>query len=288
MNATANTTNVSLKRNKPKGFVRSFDISKTYKLTDKDADLFARLKADIYAGSVFPTVRKDEIHFYHAGGCLYKLKGTSFIRDSAYEKYSLNTDRMNSYDKAKKQNQNRYSNAVGIAKERQLLDRLNSNTFNPNFRSRVVVLDVEVRLNGAIGVDKKCDLVLLNTETRQIMFVEGKVFKDKRVNVAVGFVPEVIEQVKTYTMGINEQADVIETQYAQHIRIINDLFQTKYNLLNRLVSTAKLLVYEKPEKPNSNGQYSINTINMALGSKNVMWVPAGNQPRVEEIWDALC
>lgn len=269
------------------GFIRSFDSSKIEKLSAASAELFARLKNDTYAGFVFPAVRRDEIHFYYKGGCLYKFNGTSFARDKAYKAYRDRTDGLEEYAKAKRQNENKFTKTGGSAKERQLLDRLNSHTFNRERKTKVVVLDVEIRLNGTVGKNKKCDMVLLNTITRQIMFVEGKVFSDNRVNRTVGNSLEVIEQVNMYTTGIAEQAQAIALQYAEHIRIINNLFGTEYETKNSLVTTAKLLVYETPKNPTDNGRYSIETINTALGADNVMWVVSGDEPSIDEIWDAL-
>jgi hypothetical protein len=269
------------------GFIRSFDSSKIKKLSDASAELFAKLKNDTYAGLVFPAVRKGEVHFYYKGGCLYKFNGISFARDKAYGAYSDRTDGLDEYAKAKRQNENKFTNTGGSAKERQLLDRLNSHTFNRERKTKTVVLDMEIRLNGTVGENKKCDMVLLNTETRQIMFVEGKVFSDNRVNRKVGNRPEVIEQVNIYTAGLAEQAQAIELQYAEHISIINALFGTTYEVNNCLVTTAKLLVYETPKNPNDNGRYSIDAINAALGAENVMWVASGEEPGIDEIWDAL-
>jgi hypothetical protein len=269
------------------GFIRSFDSSKIKKLSDASAELFAKLKNDTYAGLVFPAVRKGEVHFYYKGGCLYKFNGISFARDKAYGAYSDRTDGLDEYAKAKRQNENKFTNTGGSAKERQLLDRLNSHTFNRERKTKTVVLDMEIRLNGTVGENKKCDMVLLNTETRQIMFVEGKVFSDNRVNRTVGNRPEVIEQVNIYTAGLAEQAQAIELQYAEHISIINALFGTTYEVNNCLVTTAKLLVYETPKNPNDNGRYSIDAINAALGAENVMWVASGEEPGIDEIWDAL-
>lgn len=269
------------------GFIRNFDSSKIDKLSNANAELFAQLKTDTYAGLVFPAVRKGEVHFYYKGGCLYKFNGVSFARDKAYGAYSDRTDGLDEYEKAKRQNENKFTNTGGSAKERQLLDRLNSHTFNRNCKTKVVVLDIEIRLNGTVGENKKCDMVLLNTETRQIMFVEGKVFSDNRVNRTVGNSPEVIEQVNIYTAGLAEQAQTIVTQYAQHIRIINDLFGTSYEADISLITTAKLLVYETPKNPTNNGRYSIEAINTALGVDNVMWVTSGDEPGIDEIWDAL-
>jgi len=269
------------------GFIRSFDCSKIDKLSGASAELFVRLKKDIYAGLVFPAVRIGEVHFYYKGGCLYKFNGSSYVRDKKYESYSEGTDGMDEYEKAKRQNENRYKNTDGSAKERQLLDRLNSHTFDRGSKTKTVVLDIEIQLNGTVGGNKKCDMVLLNTETRQIMFVEGKVFSDNRVNRAVGYSPEVIEQVNIYTAGIAEQAQNIAMQYAEHIHIINSVFGTAYEPNNSLLTTAKLLVYETPKKLNDNGRHTIESINAELGAENVMWVPSGEEPGIDEIWDSL-
>ena len=269
------------------GFLRSFNSSKIDKLSEAYAELFARLKYDTYLSLVFPAVRKGEVHFYYKGGCLYKFNGVSFARDKAYGAYSDRTDGLDEYEKAKRQNENKFTNTGGSAKERQLLDRLNSHTFNRERKTKTVVLDIEIRLNGTVGENKKCDMVLLNTETKQFIFVEGKVFSDNRVNRTVGNKPEVIEQVNIYTAGLAEQAQEIELQYAEHIRIINALFGTTYEANNSLVTTAKLLVYETPKNPNNNGRYSIEAINSGLGADNVMWVASGDEPEIDEIWDAL-
>lgn len=289
-------------------FIRRFDIEKINRLTGESAALFELLKTDVYAGEVFPAVRKDELHFYYKGGCLYKFNG-SFIRDKAYEKYSENTEGLCAYEKAKKQNENKFTNAGGCSLERQLLDRLNAHTFRLDSKTSTVVLDIEVRLNGEIGESKKCDIVLLNTEQRnlpKIMFVEGKVFGDGRVNVKANSIPKVIEQVNTYTKAIAEQDVEIVFEYINHIQIVNTLFGTEYEspfpsslynsrlfgfdlfVKNHLIPTAKLLVYETPTMPTTNGQHSIDTINVSLGADNVMWVPAGEEPTLDEIWSTLC
>ena len=150
------------------------------------------------------------------------------------------------------------------------------------------MLDIEVNLNGKIGGAKKCDMVLLNNEKCQIMFVEGKVFNDKRVNVKVGFTPEVIEQVRIYTEAIKAQEKCIEEQYARHISIINALFNTEYCPKVTLIPKAKLLVYRTPKEPRDNGRYSIKEINNALGEESVYWVKEGSDPTLENIWEALC
>jgi hypothetical protein len=290
------------------GFERSFDVSKIDALTGGRLELFRRLKDDVIKGEVFAAVRKEEIHFYYKGGRLYKFNGNSFFRDGEYEKYSQNTDYLGEYDKAKKQNENKFLKADGAAKERRLLDKLYRHTFCRNEKSKVVVLDIEVRLNGETDGAKKCDMVLLNTEPPlpKIMFVEGKAFNDSRVNVKAGFVPEVIAQVNTYSRAIAEQAAAIVFEYINHIDIINRLFDTRFEapipsslynfhvfgydlfVQNHLIPKAKLLVYNTPKRLTGNGEYSVSVIDKELGENNVMWAPADNEPALDEIWEALC
>lgn len=291
-----------------KSFIRSFDVNKVQKLMGEKKELFERLKFDVLNGIVFPTVRKNELHFYYKGGCLFRFNGTSFFRNKEYAKYSQGTVGLNEYEKAKKENENKFTKTNGTAKERQLLDVLYGNTFNANSKSKVVVLDIEVRLNGETEGNKKCDLVLLNMQQSlpKIMFVEAKLFNDSRVNVKMNSIPEVIKQVNTYTSAIQEQDVDIIFEYTKHISICNELFATElqapypsslYNfqffgfdlfVQNHLVQNAKLIVYETPNYPNENGQHSIKTINQELGENNVMWVKQGNNPTLEEIWEALC
>jgi len=273
-------------------FVRSFDLEKIAKLSAEDTELFAKLKADTYKGEVFPAVRKNELHFYHGGGCLFIFSGRRLKRsnEKKYDKkeYNIGTKDLSKYEKAKKQNENKHASKDGSPKERQLLDGLNKHTFDPNRQAKVVVLDIEVRLNGKVDRGKKCDMVLLNTETNQIMFVEGKVFSDKRMKCGRKKPPEVIEQVNKYTAAIGEQHEKIIEQYSEHIRIINEVFGTEYKQPKDLFGNAKLLVYKTPQDPRENEKRSIKKINEELGANNVMWVKGDYEPTIDEIWDALC
>lgn len=269
-------------------FIRSFNQAQIDKMTsEENGKLFNRLKADVLSGEVFPAVRKNELHFYYKGGCLYKFVGGAFKRDKNFEKFGAGLENLPPYERAKKEVERKFTNARGKEKERQLLDELNYYTFNQSAASGVVVLDIEVNLNGTVGGGKKCDMVLLNTQTDELMFVEGKVFSDSRVNVSPPYIPEVIAQVDTYTAAIAEQRQIIQKQYARHIEILNSLFGTVYHAPERLVEPAKLLVYETPKTPRENGAYSIDKINAALGEINVLWVEEGIKPTLENIWDSL-
>ena len=218
-----------------------------------------------------------------------QIRKGAFFRDSNYDLYSSGTAGLSLYEKAKKENENKYTNKKGAASERQLLDNLYCHTYNHNLKSNIVVLDIEVNLKGNVGWGKKCDLVLLNTETDEIMFVEGKVFSDSRVKCLRGRTPEVIQQVSIYTAAIEEQKNLIIEQYSEYICVINKLFGTTYKPPRKLIPTAKLLVYETDfMNLTSNGRYSIDTITEQLGASNVMWVRKGEEPTLEEIWNAIC
>ena len=270
-------------------FIRSFSNLKIARFTsDNNADTFALLKADVLSGKVFPAVRNERIDFYYLGGCLYSFGGT-FFRDREWEKFSKNTDGLTEYDKAKKQVENKFAHMHGGSAERKLLNELYCQTFASYRSSAVVVLDIEVSLGKVDDKNQKCDLLLLNTQTDEIMFVEGKVYSDPRVRSAVGQKVEVIDQVNAYTTAVARQADTILEQYREHVRIVNEVFNTDYNPPKKLLMPVKLLVYETGVGKEVNIRYTVETVNNALGVNNVMWVekdPA-TKPTLEQIWIAL-
>ena len=270
-------------------FIRCLDEKQIAALYDnKNTKLFNKLKNDILLGVVFPAVRKNQLYFYYKGGCLFKYSSGAFTRDEAYKKYDSGIVGLSEYEVAKKQNENKFTNTKGSNKERQLLDSLYRNTFCSSNTFSTVVLDIEVNLNGSIGGGKKCDLVLYNTQSFALMFVEGKIFSDSRVNVKRGLIPEVISQVNTYSASIAEQEQTIISEYANHIKIINNLFGTNYNAPKIVIQPAKLLVYETPASLTGNNRYSIDTIASALGTNNVAWFKQDERPSTDEIWNSLC
>ena len=270
-------------------FLRVLDEKQITALSsDRNINLFNLLKKDIISGEVFPAVRNNQIYFYYEGGCLYKFSNGKFSRDKAFEKYGSGVENLSPYETAKIQVKNKFTNASGKDKERRLLNSLYSSTFGIGRQFNTVVLDMEVNLNSNVARGKKCDLVLYNIRQGALMFVEGKVFSDSRVNVKRGSMPEVIEQVKMYSEAIEEQAQTIISQYAIHIEIINSLFGTSYPAPEKLIQPAKLLVYETPLNLTDNNHYSIDTITAALGENNTVWFKQNDRPSADEIWNSLC
>lgn len=269
-------------------FVRELSPPQMQKLqSGENAEKFSLLKADVLAGKVFPAVRKNELHFYYKGGCLYRFAGGAFRRDPNYEKFGKDLLSLPPYEREKIGVERRFLRADGRVMERQLLDALYCHTFDGSYGGDCVVLDIEVDLNGAVARGKKCDLVLLNRRKDELVFVEGKVFSDGRVLVAQSFTPEVIAQVNAYTQAISEQRQTILEQYARHIEIINELFGCSYRPPRNIVEPSKLLVYETPKTPTRNAAYTIGKINTELGANNVLWVAEGERPALDEIYFAL-
>ncbi|MCH5156263.1 MAG: hypothetical protein J1G02_00115 [Clostridiales bacterium] len=268
-------------------FIRSFSDSKIERLESAhNAHTFALLKADVLKGEVFPAVRNERIDFYYLGGCLYSYAGT-FFRDPEWEKFSDNTDGLSPYDKAKKQVENKYAEVNGGSAERKKLNALYRQSFASDRSSQVVVLDIEIGLGKVKKKNQKCDLLLLNNQTSEIIFVEGKVYKDPRVRSAVGQKIEVIDQVNDYTEAIVTQSDTILQQYCEYVNIVNKLFGTSYAPPQKLITPAKLLVYDTGVGREVNIRYTVETTNNALGANSVMWVAHGEEPSLEQIWKAL-
>jgi hypothetical protein len=277
-------------------FIRRFnniDALKKHRL------FIEKLNPDVLFGCVFPTVRKDNIDFYYEGGVLFRFEGSRFKRSPRYCQYTpegclKSGNCIDDYEVYKKENECKFSKTdisedSLLPNERQYLARLNKYTFGQDVSSDVVVLDVEIRLN--IDNAKKCDLVLLNTRTGRIMFVEGKIMQDSRMACKVDSngkrAPKVVEQVEIYSKTIENNADIICKEYGKHIRIINDLFGTTYESEVSIVKPAKLLVYRVPAQQNENRRYSIEKINELLGKNNVMWNYDNAEPLLDEIWKSL-
>ncbi|MCL2484548.1 MAG: hypothetical protein FWF00_00845 [Endomicrobia bacterium] len=299
------------KKNKgePTGFIRKFDTTKKKNgggLSDTDAAIYAELEKEIRNGIVFPAVRKGELHFYYGGGCLYNWKGNKLKRDEKYDKnpdyQPKNAKDLKSYPYklAKEQNKIRFAD-----EERQLLDRLTCHTFVKNRKTDVVVLDIEVCLNGKKNGRKKCDMVLLNTKTDEIMFVEGKFYSNKEVFCKKGM-PSVGKQVICYKEAINEQRPRIIEQYQRHIDIINELFDTHFSREITILDNPGLLVYLTPDPENrtKNERASMETLNKHLSGKkelgetetrNTAWFNVGEEPpedelerpTIDNVWAAL-
>jgi len=294
-------------------------------LPTTDNPLFKLLYNDIKAGDekrgiVFPALRVNELDFYCGGGVLFENNGTSFKRNPAYNKklkakiiaegtknispiaeeafvsrHGLSF--VDNYEAFKKENIEHF-NKEGKPDERQYLERLYKHTYIGGCFPEICVLDIEIRFN-VNRSQKKCDMILLNFNSREIMFVEGKLFADSRMSCGENDdrKPEVVEQVITYNNLINSLSSVqnIENQYANYIAIMSELFfGQKTELSLRLLPSVKLLVYETPThdeimtKQEYRGRRSLKkqVEDTKIAS---LWIETGKEDKytLSKIWDAL-
>lgn len=99
-------------------FIRTFSQAQIQKMiSGENAELFAKLKADVLKGDVFPAVRKNELHFYYKGGCLYKFANGCFKRDRNFEKYGAGFENLPAYERAKRQVERKFTNIGGGLKK---------------------------------------------------------------------------------------------------------------------------------------------------------------------------
>lgn len=277
-------------------FIRSLKEAQIVAL--KENKLFTeKLMTDIKAGVIFPAIRKDEIHFYYNGSSLFVYSGKSFRynkkywygKDSKGVKSAENTFDISFFDKYeelkekcdKYENEKKKKDAVG---ERELLAKLYKHTFTNENESDCIVLDVEVRTN-IENDQKKCDMVLLNKETKELLFVEGKFFSDKRVYSTKKGDIEVITQVKGYSEQILKHNEKILKQYKDCVEIFNELFQSNLPEPEKLLPYTKLVVYRC-----NVGRYDIKKRNVAGTAideqlNSVLWLYQDKEATLEEIFN---
>ena len=207
-------------------------------------------------------------------------KNSGFVSEDSYGKRFLEN-----YDYFKEENKSKFLSGIGDkSKERQILDKLNCHTFSKN-KSTVVVIDVEININEDSG--KKCDMVLLNTVTTEIMFVESKIYQNKNLGISGGNEPDVIGQACGYTKTNDEHKSKIELAYGEHIKIVNNLFGSTFPTKITLVLPTKLLVYNDKLTHTPRRKTANELINKHVGENNIMWNFSGNEPSLDKIWKKL-
>jgi hypothetical protein len=179
------------------------------------------------------------------------------------------------------------------AKERQYLERLYRNTYIGDNFPDVCVLDIEANFSRE---QKKIDMVLLNTHSWEIMFVEGKLFSDSRMTCGLNNrEPAVIKQVIEYGDLVNKYINEIALAYKNHIAVMTSLFFGKEILVNiKVLPKVRLLVYEKPLDAVLKTEYNYRALRNAaikVGDAGIksLWVNTGddgNYP-LHKIWEML-
>jgi hypothetical protein len=276
-------------------------------IPEKEQALFSKLKDLVKDGKVYPAFRVDELHFYHAGGLLFKFTESSFKRSLAYLKR---------YDEV---SEIKYAKAKGYCDEQKFIELAglgfaenvsrflceNRNKFEKGknslerralseFCSRalttddnIIVLDIEINFNTEQNGKKtgpKPDLLLLNKETREIMFVEGKLSSHEDVmgNDGKSRLPRVHKQLSLYNELIALTGEhVIATEYIKYFDLLK-MFNFNYTCSElHVLPKTKLLVIENGGCSETQKQHVIRSF-----GEDVIWL-IGNVTKasLDTIWN---
>lgn len=171
-------------------FIRQFNNFDFQKMAQEE--IYKFIEPEIQSGEIFPTLRDNRIDFYYNGGCIYQYKNKGFYCNPNYGKYlhgavpSLTGESDYFIDSfsdinfgllhsdLKKAIEKKFSSAEHNA-ERSYLKNIYAYTYSRQ-DSAVKVLDIEVYIDGT-----KCDMVLWDSESKTLQFVEAKLYDDSRL-----------------------------------------------------------------------------------------------------------
>jgi hypothetical protein len=203
------------------------------------------LLPDIKKGIVFPSFRNDRVTFYHSGGglCFYRKKqfGTHFKYASV-----LNFKKMNEYivqddllDATPIRTfEEGYKTMKELCFHYQKLEAIGVSEIYKRFsfieNKGIVVIDIEVTfetVNKEYDLEPsgnkkhdRIDLLLFNTETKELRFYEVKHFSNEESRSKAGKKPSVIGQIERYTKQIKSKKDQILQHYQAYVKILNKRF----------------------------------------------------------------
>jgi len=240
-----------------KEFNRNLDNSIIDELQKSDLWI-NHLKSDCKNQEVFFAIRNNEIGFYRKGGRLFgydetnafntHFKYASVMEKAVEDNYLTETELSNSKLISKfsdnykqiKDNCERYSGdeAKGVSE----IYRKNSYLSG----KKIVVLDIEVSFEALDRTDGKTqdriDILLFDTESRKLKFVEAKHFSNSEIWSRK--TPKVIKQIEKYEKQIKVKKTEIIKAYTKYIDIINSIFATKLPLPVNVEDKVTLLIFD--------------------------------------------
>jgi hypothetical protein len=204
-------------------------------------------------GAVFAAIRNNTVDVYHKGCRPYHIKPLSYYTDPKYlcapsngpaalfgtQSPGDSTSFISTYELIK------YNIELLKTKEREAVSTICTN--NSYLKSGIVVaLDVEI---GLPGVGSTLDLLLFNTQSLELQFVEAKLYKGKEFMRQDGKA-KVFRQIDRYQGFLKAQSDDIIEAYRAYIAAINQLFDLTLPEPQSLVPTINLLItaFEEAEQ----------------------------------------
>ncbi|NOZ45162.1 MAG: hypothetical protein GXO79_00095 [Chlorobi bacterium] len=243
---TKTTSKMNFKRNF-KNIPSLMDVSPS-------TNLFSSImRDDCKNQDIFLTIRNGYLDFYHKGGRLFKYDKNGFqthikyaavitkgkdnyLTEKDLASYKLNIDFADNYKRIKENCAN-YSGleAKGVSQLYQRYSYLSD--------SKIVVLDIEVSFK-SLKNDKKqdrIDILLFNTKTKELQFVEAKHYSNKEIRSTKK--PDVIEQIERYQEQIATNKASIIAEYGKYTKILNDIFGKNIPKPEKICKSVTLLIF---------------------------------------------
>ena len=197
--------------------------------------VYTAIKHDISAGIVFPALRENEIHLYHAGGRAFRIRPQSVYTHSKYTggdknaEVSLGKLALEDYERIKGRCKKRNSEklkSTGDYQEGWIVSRLFekfSYWSKHAEHDQPKLIDVEVRFRRSEGNPDKIDLLFLENDHR-LRFVEVKRQYDPRVRSREGK-PEVLNQICRYEDALKTGRNCIVSVYRNVPEYLHDALE---------------------------------------------------------------
>ena len=216
-------------------FQKNLD-KKTRSLLNNNNLFISKLMPDIKRGVVFPAIRGGYIDFYYKGGRLFTFKkefcthkkyasviksvGDYIAESDLHKNVELISDFSEGYESIK-ENCSLYP---GV--EAEGVSMLYHKYPYTGTDSDVVMLDIEVSFKAMENgkTQDRIDVLLFNKKTQTLRFYEAKHFSNNELWSTQNTLPKVASQIGRYERQIKEQGGQILRQYANYMRIVNELF----------------------------------------------------------------
>ena len=201
----------------------------------------------------FLAIRDDKVGIYHKGGLLFCFDKKGFKTHIKYaaaldpnrKKYLTEDELTNlrmtpnferNYDRIK-ENCSKYSGveASGVS---AIYER------SPYFSNiDIVVLDIEVSFESFSEESNqdRIDLLLFNTKTKELKFVEAKHYSNK--DIWSTKTPKVIQQITRYENQINQRYSHILSEYEEYIKTLFEIFGINLPYPTKIDPKVTLLIF---------------------------------------------
>ena len=219
-----------------------------------------KLFSECISQNVFLTIRNEIIDFYYKGGRLFKFdknsfhthikyasvipkKGKDYLTEKELSKPNAKYKLTSEFEKAYPRIKENCANYSGV--EAQGVSYLYHKHSYLTTNNNVVVLDVEISFKSLSKDNRKkqdrIDILLFNKDTKELQFVEAKHYSNKEIWSSN--IPQVINQISRYENQILNRKKAILIEYKEHIKTLNQLFNTSLRTPKSILEKVTLLIF---------------------------------------------